>query len=116
MSVDKPEKQPEECAGKIPLKWLVMPKGVVAVFAAPDGREIANTSDFNPGAPGGFEQQEAQRIRARRSLAFVVMRELAAPMLSKAIGEYEAERILEKMCDNGCHVFYVPVGYDEEKA
>lgn len=55
-----------------------------------------------------------QRIRARRRLAFAVVRELSSPLLSKAIGEYEAEKIMEKMCEDGCRVIVVPIGYDEE--
>jgi len=53
-----------------------VPQGVVAVLVAEDGREIANATDFNCGSPGGFTQQEAQRLRAERMLAMKTMREV----------------------------------------
>lgn len=90
-----------------------IPQGIVAILVAADGREIANATDFHTGSPGGFEQQEAQRIRAIRRLAIKAMRELSSPLLSNAISEYDAERILRQMCDNGCKVLIVPVAYDE---
>lgn len=94
---------------------LVIPKGVVAVLVASDGREIANATDFNSGFPGGFSQQEAQKTRARRMLSLKTMRELASPLLSKSINEYDAERILQHMCENGCRVIVVPIGYSDEE-
>jgi len=89
------------------------PQGVVAVLVADDGREIANATDFHAGAPGGFKQQEAQRIRASRMLALKTMRELASPLLSNSIEEHQADAILRKMCERGCKVVIVPVGYDD---
>lgn len=87
------------------------PQGVVAILVTEDGREIANATDFHAGAPGGFEQLEAQIIRARRMLALKAMNELASPLLSNAIEEHHARSILQRMCELGCKVVVVPVGY-----
>lgn len=93
----------------------IVPQGVVAILVGQDGREIANTADFNSGSPGGFSQREAQEMRARRMLALKTMKALASPLLSDAISDYEAERILRKMCEDGCRVVIVPVGYDDKE-
>lgn len=89
------------------------PQGVVAVFVAEDGREIANVGDFNRSSPAGYTQREAQELRAKDSLAAKVVQELSSPLLSNAIENYTARQIIDKMCDSGCRVLLVPVGYDE---
>lgn len=92
---------------------LVIPKGVVAVLVAKDGREIANAIDFSSDSFGGFSQKLIQEKRAQISLAVKTINELASPLLSKSISDYDAERILQKMCDNGCRVIIVPIGYED---
>ena len=94
---------------------LVIPKGVVVVLVTKDGREVVNATDFHSGSPGGFSQQEAQILRARRMLAMKTMRELASPLLSNSITDYEAGNILNNMCEKGCRVLVVPIGYDDEE-
>ena len=89
-----------------------IPQGVVAILVGSDGREIVSVTDFHCGSPGGFTQKEAQEVRSSGALAMKAMRELASPVLSDAITQYDAEKILRKMCNNGCRVIFVPVGYD----
>lgn len=88
------------------------PQGIVAVLLNKDGRPIVNATDFNLGGPGGFSQKEAQIIRAKDALAMKAVRELSSPVLSDAVQKYEAKQILDRMCENGCRVAIVPVGYD----
>lgn len=99
--------------GCSPLLGGNTPQGIVAVLTGPDGREIATATDFHKGSPSGFDQNEAQTIRAKKALAAAAMRALASPRLSNAIDEYTAERIVTEMCNQGCNVVIVPVGYEE---
>ena len=41
------------------------------------------------------------------------MRALASPRMCEAIDTYIAEQIMRAMCNKGCRVIIVPVGYDE---
>ena len=89
------------------------PKGVVAVLVGPDGRELANASNFGGGGPAGISQREAQESKARRSLALATMVSLASHIMSDAISSYMAEQILCEMCQKGCRILIVPIGYDD---
>jgi hypothetical protein len=91
----------------------IIPQGVVAVLVSKEGRPIVNAADFNLGKPGGFTQEEAQKIRVKSSLAMKAVHVLASPVLSDAIERYDAERILDKMCRNGGRVAFIEVGYDD---
>ena len=59
---------------------------------------------------------EAHEYRAREVLASVVMRKLASPLLSKHISGHNARAIMQVMCNNGCVVHVIPIGYDEESS
>ena len=89
-----------------------IPQGVVAVLISKEGRPIVNAADFNLSTPGGFTQEEAQKMRVKSSLAMKAVQELASPVLSDAVERYKAEQILDKMCQNGCRVVFISVGYD----
>ena len=89
------------------------PKGIVAVLVGPDGRELANVSNFGGGGPAGISQRERQESRACRSLALAAMSALASNILSAAISSYMAEQILCEMCQKGCRILIVPIGYDD---
>ena len=91
-----------------------VPKGVVAVLVGPDGVELANAAEFGSGAPAGFSRQDYQESQARRALALATMQALASPRLSDAIEAYTAEGIMRAMCNRGCRVLIVPVGYGDE--
>jgi len=41
------------------------------------------------------------------------MAELASPVLASAISPMNCESILLQMCDNGCKIETVPIGYDD---
>jgi hypothetical protein len=89
-----------------------VPQGVVAILIDKKGREIANATDFNDGAPGGFTQKDAQTLRAKRMLALRVVRALVSPILCEVIQDYEAERMLNNLCENGHKMVIVPIGYE----
>ena len=89
-----------------------IPQGIVAVLISKDGRPIADAADFNRSTPGGFSMQDAQTWRARDALAIKTMKILSSPTLSDAIDTYDAKKIVDKMCQNGCRVAIIPVGYD----
>lgn len=87
------------------------PPGIVAVLIDKTGREVANASCFDPGAPAGFSLAEAQESRCRRKLAGAVMFALASPLLADNIDIYTAETIVRAMCNAGCRVVVIPVGH-----
>jgi hypothetical protein len=89
-----------------------VPQGVVAILIDKKGREIANATDFNDGAPGGFKLQEAQVYRAKRMLALRMVRALVSPILCEVIQDYEAQRMLNNLCENGYKLVIVPIGYE----
>lgn len=90
-----------------------IPQGIVAILQTKEGVVIVTATDFHTGTPGGFSQKEAQTIRAKDRLALKAVDGLSSPLLSGAIDKYAATQILSKMCDNGCRVVVVPVGYNE---
>lgn len=89
------------------------PKGVVAVLVGADGIELANAAEFGTSAPAGFSRRDYQESIVRRALAMATMRALASPRLSDAIELHTAEQIMRAMCNGGCRVVIVPVGYEE---
>lgn len=91
------------------------PQGIVAILVDSKGREVSTATDFNAGAPGGFLQREAQTIRVKGHLAMRAVRDLASPLLSNAVTQHDADRILRQMCEQGCRVVIVPIGYNEDQ-
>ena len=89
------------------------PKGVVAILVGDDGSEIATATEFGTSAPAGFSRRDFQESQVRRALALATMRALASPRLSDHIEPYTAEQIVRSMCNKGCRVVIVPVGYDD---
>lgn len=96
-----------------PLVMTPAAKGIVALFIGKDGRVITSVNDFSPGGYGGFSLPESQKIRAKRSLAYEVMRDLASPLICEAIDAYDAEKILNALCSRcGCRVEIIVVGHE----
>lgn len=87
-------------------------KGVVVV--GKDGSEIATAQDFNPGMSGGFTLQEVQVMRATDQLAVNAVRNLSSPVLSNSVERYDARKIMESMCSNGCKKHVIPIGYEDQ--
>lgn len=113
MTTDNSESgQPMGLAADRPVKPRT-PKGVVALLVGPDGHELANASDFGTGAPAGFSRRDFQETQARRALALAAVGALASPRMGNALDVYLAEQIMRAMCNKGCRVVIVPVGYDE---
>jgi len=89
------------------------PKGVVAVLMGPEGRELADACDFSRSGPAGFSAREFQEMQAKRALALAAVAGLSSPALANAVDAYMAEQIMRAMCNRGCRVVLIPVGYDE---
>lgn len=89
---------------------FTMPSGVVLVFVNESGRHVANAACFKQSASGGYRLEDAQRLRARRSLARAVVDAYASRDLARAIDDYTAETIMDKLVrEHGCHVALVNV-------
>lgn len=72
-------------------------KGVVAILTHPDGDVIAHAADFNKTSPGGYEQVEAQKIRARRVLAKQFIENTCADFVAMAMPTHQAEELMNTL-------------------
>lgn len=111
MATDTPEI--ESSIPKSELKEpLGNPCGVVAIFIGKDGRVIANANDFNAAGYGGFALQQAQEIRARRSLAHEVLEKLSSSLICEAMDSHDAEKLMNSMCSRcGCRIEFINIGH-----
>lgn len=90
-----------------------IPKGVVAVFVGPDGREVASASDFNQSGYGGHTLQESQTVRIRDAIANRVADALASTDFTKHIDLYHKREVLRSMERTaGYRLHIIPIGYD----
>lgn len=88
--------------------------GVVAVFISPDGRVVAEVTDFERSGYGGFTLEEAQRIRCKRALNRAVVSRFASDPLANAISEYSAESIVSEMVDKGGYrKHFITIGHGQ---
>lgn len=94
-----------------------VPKGVVAVFVGPDGREIASVCDFDQSGYGGYTMQEAQTHRIRDAVARAVAEQLCSSEFTKHIDGYQRQKVMQAMIDRGGYRLHIiPVGYGAEQA
>lgn len=85
--------------------------GVVGLFIAPDGRVVAEVTDFELSGYGGFSLMEAQRIRCKRALNREVVERYAGDPLAKAISAYHAEGIIDEMVQkHGYRKHFIVIG------
>jgi hypothetical protein len=90
--------------------------GVVAVFIAPDGHVVADYTDFERSGYGGFTLLEAQRIRCKRGLSRAVVERFAGVPLARAIDQYRADEIVDKMIqDQGYRKHFIIIGHEEPR-
>ena len=88
------------------------PKGVVAVFVGPDGRQIASVSDFNQNGYGGFSLEEAQTSRVKDSIASAVADMLCSSAFTKHLDNYRKREVLSQMqTRDGYHLHIIPIGH-----
>ena len=90
------------------------PKGVVAVFITPSGDATATAASFEQCLPGGFTLRDAQKMRAKRRLAEAVAVQYCSPQYAQAMTEYDKEKTMNAMCNNGFKVSCAFIAYDEE--
>ena len=82
----------------------------------PQGRVVADASDFNHGGSAGISQQEAQRYRAKKAVAVDYIEGSCNGYLSRVIrdGYPGAEGVMSKLVsDHGFRLHLIAHGYDE---
>lgn len=93
-----------------------VPKGVVAVFVGPDGREIASVADFDLGGYGGHTLLQSQTVRVRSEIAIKVADALASSEFTKHIDNYAKRQVLAEMeRRDGYRLHIIPVGHEAEE-
>ena len=91
------------------------PQGVVAILIAPDGWVVAEYADFDTSAPGGYSQEQAQKMRAKRMVAKKTIDQACAPYIAKVLDQYHQWAIIDEMCRHqGFRLHIHAIGYDEE--
>lgn len=86
--------------------------GVVAVLIGPDGRVVVSVNDFHLSAPGGCSTWEGQKWRCRTRLANALIAESCNGDVAKAIENYDAEKIMNRMIDQqGYRLHYIDIGH-----
>ena len=96
-----------------------VPKGVTAVLIDPQGRVVADATDFNAGGSAGISQQEAQRYRAKKAVAVDYVDRCCNGYLSRVIrdGYPGAEGIISKLVsDHGFRLHIIAHGYSEAES
>ncbi len=94
---------------------MTTPRGVVALFIAPDGRVVAHGASFDEfsGLRGG-SLRHAQNEMARARVLSRAMREMANGDLAKAISDQALDWIIPNLEDAGYRIETRPIGYEEE--
>lgn len=91
-------------------------QGCVGLFIGPDGRVVAEVTDFERSGYGGFKLHEAQRIRCMRALNREIMSRFASRVLLNAISDYHAENIVDRMIeDQGYRKHFILIGHAEDE-
>lgn len=93
-----------------------VPKGVTAVLIDPQGRVVADATDFNAGGSAGVSQLEAQRWRVKKAVAVDYVDGSCNGYLSRVIrdGYPGAEGIMSKLIsDHGFRLHVIEHGYDK---
>ena len=92
------------------------PQGVVAVLVSPQGRVVAEATDFSHGGSAGVSQQEAQRYRVKKAVARDYLRAMVnGELFAVLASEYPGpERIVQKLVsDHGYRLHFTEVGYPD---
>ena len=89
--------------------------GVVLVFIDEKGHAIAHAADFDRSGYGGYTLADSQSVRARRQLAINVVNAYASTQLARAVDAYDAERMVQRLCQtHGCKIQEVIIGGDDK--
>ena len=87
-------------------------RGVVAVLTSQQHGVVVSVSDFDESGYGGFTLREAQEHRARRGLAFAMVRAYCSNVILDVMDPYDCEQMLRKLERKGSHkVTLIPVGH-----
>src|SRR3546814_405693 len=92
------------------------PRGYLMLMLWPDGKVLAEVSDFETSGYGGFTLKQAQRIRCRDRLWRSVLDRLANPIIGDAAGSYHGDAIINAMVSkHGFRVHEIAIGYEDEE-
>ena len=90
------------------------PQGVMLLMLWPDGKVLAEVSDFDTSGYGGFTKRQARVIRCKDRLWRVALDRLANPIVAKAAGSYHGPQIIDEMVrKHGFHIHEIAIGYDD---
>lgn len=92
------------------------PKGVTVVLIDPQGRAVADATDFQGGGAAGISRKEAQTWRAKRACAADYIKGACNGHLSAVLldGYPGPEEIVRKLVEKvGYRVHVIEHGYDE---
>ena len=90
-------------------------RGVVAVLTSQEHGVVVSVSDFDESGYGGFTLREAQEIRARRNLAYAMVRAYCSNVILDVMEPYDCEQMLRKLEHKGSHkVTLIPVGHPDD--
>lgn len=89
------------------------PKGIIGVFTSPCGEVVASVSVFEQTRSCGITLLEAQKLLARRRLAFELAKSYCARVYAENLDDYVREKIMNAMQCKGFKATYIPVGHEE---
>ena len=95
-------------------KKPTIPRGVIAIFTAPDGDVIATCADFDRSAPGGCKLHEGQKWRAAQQVKWAAVKAYCSATITKALGGYMLEQIADALIKDGHKIRYRGLGYPED--
>ena len=91
------------------------PKGMIAMFLAPDGHVVAHAADFHTDHPGGYSVREAQQHRARQAMWHATVRAMCNLDLAECVSTHQCEQILQDMCrKKGYRMEEIAIGYKDD--
>lgn len=91
------------------------PKGIGAIFTAPNGEVYAHAFDFNLNGYGGFKLWEAQRIRAKKAVIGQFISKWTYGDVASVMDDYDAEKIVTGLCQKkNYRMTYVNIGHQIE--
>jgi len=89
------------------------PAGVVAIYTDPDGIVIESVADFDRSGYGGFTLLQGQEMRARRELAYAVMRAYCSDRVWDALKD-RATDMLSRLERGGGMVTLISIGHEAD--
>jgi hypothetical protein len=94
---------------------MTAPKGMIGILTDETGRVVATEADFDTSGSGGFTNAQAQKLRLKGAVAYVMMRAYCSPVVVKAMSSYRVEELMDELCRNhGFRLTWKAIGHDPE--